>query len=155
MAGVSPLTGAGLQQPQAGSASALGGQQMGAQEFLQLLTTELKNQDPMQPVDDTQSVAQLAQFSALSATEEMNQSFQSFQSNFGVMQSASLIGKKVSVSTPDASGNTSTVTGTVATIAVQNGKPYFTMTDANGKAITDNNGQPLLFSTTEIVGIGG
>jgi flagellar basal-body rod modification protein FlgD len=151
MAGISPLGGAGLQQ----GGSALGGQQIGSQEFLQLLTTEMQNQDPMQPVDDTQSVAQLAQFSALSATEELNTSFQNFQSNFGVLQSASLIGKTVSVDTPDASGNTSTITGTVASIAVQNGKPYFTMNGADGKAITDNNGQPLLFSTTEIVGIGG
>jgi flagellar basal-body rod modification protein FlgD len=127
---------------------------MGSQEFLQLLTTEMQNQDPMQPVDDTQSVAQLAQFSALSATEEMNQSFQAFQSNFGVMQSASLIGKTVTVDTPNASGNTSTVTGTVGSIEVQNGQPYFTLNGSNGKPITDNNGQPLMFSTSEIVGIG-
>lgn len=153
MAGLSPISGAGL-QPAAGSGSALGGQQIGAQEFLQLLTTEMQNQDPMKPVDDTQSVAQLAQFSALSATEELNTSFQNFQSNFGVLQSASLIGKTVTVDTPDASGNTSTITGSVASIAVQNGKPYFTMTGADGKTITDNNGKPLLFSTTEIVGIG-
>ena len=127
---------------------------MGSQEFLQLLTTELRNQDPMNPVDDTQSVAQLAQFSALSATEELNTSFQNFQSNFGVMQAASLIGQKVTVSTPDSTGQSSNVTGTVSSIAVQNGKPYFTMNDANGKPVTDNNGNPLLFSTTEIVGIG-
>jgi flagellar basal-body rod modification protein FlgD len=152
MAGLSPISGAAASQT--GFASALGGQQMGSQEFLQLLTTEMQNQDPMQPVDDTQSVAQLAQFSALSATEEMNQSFQAFQSNFGVMQSASLIGKTVTVDTPNASGNTSTVTGTVGSIEVQNGQPYFTLNGSNGKPITDNNGQPLMFSTSEIVGIG-
>jgi flagellar basal-body rod modification protein FlgD len=154
MAGLSPLSGISPTQQTPG-ASALGGQQMGSQEFLQLLTTEMQNQDPMQPVDDTQSVAQLAQFSALSATEEMNQSFQAFQSNFGVMQSASLIGKTVTVSTPNATGNTSTVTGTVGSIEVQNGQPYFTLNGSNGKPITDNNGQPLMFSTSEIVGIGG
>lgn len=108
----------------------------------------------MNPVDDTQSVAQLAQFSALSATEELNTSFQNFQSNFGVMQSASLIGKTVTVSTPNGTGNTSNITGTVSSIAVQNGQPFFTMNDSNGKPITDNNGQPLLFPTSEIVGIG-
>jgi flagellar basal-body rod modification protein FlgD len=127
---------------------------MGSQEFLQLLTTELKNQDPTSPVDDTQSVAQLAQFSALSATEELNKSFQSFQSNFGVMQAASLIGQSVTVDTPDAAGNVSTETGTVSSIAVQNGQPYFTMKDSSGKTITDSNGNPLLFPTSEIVGIG-
>lgn len=154
MAGVSPLSGTGL--PQTPTAPATGiASGMSSADFLQLLTTEMRNQDPMQPVDDTQSVAQLAQFSALSATEEMNTSFQNFQSNFGVMQSATLIGKTVTVDTPDATGNTSAVTGTVSTIEVQNGKPYFTMNGANGKPIADNNGQPLMFSTSEIVGIGG
>ncbi len=129
-------------------------QQLGANQFLQLLTTELSNQDPLNPVDDTQSVAQLAQFSALQATNELNTSFQNFQSNFGVMQASSLIGKTVTVVTPDASGNSSNVTGTVSTIAVQNGQPYFTMTGSNGKPLSDSNGQPLLFATTAIVGIG-
>lgn len=155
MAGVSPLAGTGTQQTPSSTSSSGLGQQLNSQDFLSLLTTELQNQDPMNPVDDTQSMAQLAQFSALSATEELNTSFQNFQSNFGVMQSASLIGKTVTVSTPDASGNSSAVTGTVASIAVQNGQPYFTMNGSNGKPISDNNGQPLLFSTTEIVGIGG
>lgn len=152
MAGISPLAGAGLQQP---SSAGMGiGSNLSSGDFLSLLTTEMQNQDPMKPVDDTQSMAQLAQFSALSATEELNKSFQSFQSNFGVMQSASLIGKTVTVSTPDATGNSSNVTGTVSSIAVQNGQPFFTMNGSNGKPITDNNGQPLLFPTTEIVGIG-
>lgn len=152
MAGLTPVSGTGSQTGTTGLGAA--GSQMGSQEFLQLLTTELQNQDPMKPVDDTQSVAQLAQFSALSATEELNSSFQNFQSNFGVMQAANLIGQKVTVDTPDASGNLSTETGTVSSIAVENGKPYFTMNDASGKPMTDNNGQPLLFSTSEIVGIG-
>lgn len=154
MAGVTPLTGAGLQQPSSSNSGSGIGSQLSSSDFLSLLTTEMKNQDPMNPVDDTQSMAQLAQFSALSATEELNKSFQNFQSNFGVLQSASLIGKSVTVSTPDASGNSSTVTGTVASIEVQNGQPYFTMNGTNGKPIADNSGQPLLFSTTEIVGIG-
>lgn len=153
MAGISPI-GAGLQQTPSTSSSGGAGSQLSSANFLQLLTTELQNQDPTQPVDDTQSVAQLAQFSALSATEEMDQSFQNFQSNFGVMQSATLIGKTVTVDTPNSTGSTSSVTGTVSSIAVQNGQPYFTMNGSNGQPITDNNGQPLLFSTSEIVGIG-
>lgn len=141
----------GVNQP---TSNASGNSQLGENAFLQLLTTELANQDPLQPMDDTQSVTQLAQFSALQSQTNLATSFQTFQSNFGVLQASSLIGKNVTVSTPDGSGNTSTQTGTVSTIEVQNGQPYFTMNDSSGKAITDNNGQPLLFSTTEIVGIG-
>lgn len=151
-----PVSGMGAQTAANSPTAGLSGQIMGSNDFLKLLTTELKNQDPMQPMDDTQSIAQLAQFSALSATQELNQSFQNFQSNFGVMQTAGLIGKSVTVVSTDATGkNSSNITGTVSSIAVQNGTPYFTMKGANGKELTDQNGQPLLFSTSSIVGIGG
>lgn len=150
-----PISGLGTQTASNSSISGLSGQVMGSNDFLKLLTTELKNQDPMQPMDDTQSVAQLAQFSALSATQELNQSFQNFQSNFGVMQASGLIGKKVTVVSTDGTGNSSNISGTASSIAVQNGIPYFTMTGTDGKEITDKNGQPLLFATNSIVGIGG
>ena len=129
---------------------------LGPDAFLQLLTTELQNQDPTQPQDPTQSVSQLAQMSALQYQEQLSSSFQNFQSNFGVMQAASLIGKQatVNVGSSGGSGNSSNVTGTIQSVEVQNGQPYFTMTDGNGKVYTDNNGSALLFSTSEIIGIG-
>src|SRR5579884_4300270 len=146
MGSVNALTGSVQQQPTTGSTTDPS-QQLGANQFLQLLTTELQNQDPLNPVDDTQSVAQLAQFSALQATQELNTSFQNFQSNFGVLQASTLIGKSVTVVTPNSSGNSSTTTGTVQSIEVQNGQPYFTMAGSNGQTLTDNSGNPLLFST--------
>jgi len=127
---------------------------LSAGDFLTLLTTELQNQDPTKPVDDTQSIAQLAQFSALSATEELNSSFQAFQSNFAVLQSASLVGKQVTVDTT-AGNDASALTGTISSVSVQNGQPYFTLTDASGATVSDNNGNPLLFSTTQIAAFGG
>jgi flagellar basal-body rod modification protein FlgD len=152
MAGTTAIPGLGAQQTPANTT--LPSPSLGSGDFLKLLTTELQNQDPMNPMDDTQSVAQLAQFSALSSTQELNQSFQNFQSNFGVMQASGLIGKKVTVVSTDGTGNSSNITGTVNSIAVQNGVPYFTMADSSGKAMTDNNGAPLLFATSDIVGIG-
>ena len=74
-------------QPTAPKASTLD-QQLGEDAFLKLLTTQLANQDPLKPMDDTQSIAQLAQFSAVQSTNELKASFTSFQSNFAVMQSA-------------------------------------------------------------------
>src|SRR3546814_8261989 len=41
-------------------------------DFLKLLTTQLKNQDPLKPVENEAFVAQLAQFSSLSGITEMN-----------------------------------------------------------------------------------
>lgn len=44
---------------------------LGAGDFVKLLTAQLNNQDPTNPVDNTQMVAQLAQFSSLSGINEM------------------------------------------------------------------------------------
>jgi flagellar hook assembly protein FlgD len=129
---------------------------LGPNAFLQLLTTEMQNQNPDSPQDATESVTQLAQMSELQYQQQLTSSFQTFQSNFGVMQAASLIGQAATVNTGSSStgSNSSTVTGIIQSIDVQNGQPYFTMTNSSGQTITDSNGNPLLFSTTQIVGIG-
>jgi flagellar basal-body rod modification protein FlgD len=127
---------------------------VGEGEFLKLLTTQLQNQDPLNPMDDTQSVAELAQFSSLQSMDSLSSAFSAFQSNFSVMQSASLIGKTVSAQSTDANGNTTTVQGTIASISVVNGAPEFTLTDSSGKLVTGSNGQPLVLPTSSILSIG-
>jgi flagellar basal-body rod modification protein FlgD len=130
------------------------GSQLGADAFLQLLTTQLRNQDPLHPMDDTQSIAQLAQFSSVQAVTELKDAFASFQSNFSVMQSAGLLGKTVSAQSTDAKGNAISVSGTVKTISVVNGLPQFTLVDKSGKLLVDANGQPLQLPTSAILSIG-
>ncbi len=126
--------------------------QLGPSAFLQLLTTQMSNQDPLNPMDDTQSVSQLAQFSALQASDNLQTSFANFQSNFAVLQSANLVGKSVTVNSVDASGNTSSITGTVGYVSVLNGAPQIALLDSNGNVIS-NNGTPLLFPTSAITNI--
>jgi flagellar basal-body rod modification protein FlgD len=46
---------------------------MGADDFVKLLTTQLQNQDPTEPVDNSQMLAQLAQFSSLSTQNDMKE----------------------------------------------------------------------------------
>ena len=140
-------------QTAAQQASSLGSQ-LGQDAFLKLLTTQLQNQDPLNPMDDTQSVAQLAQFSSVQATTELKDAFSTFQSNFSVMQSAGLLGKTVSAQSADANGNVTSVSGTVKTISVINGQPEITLVDTNGKLLVDSNGQPLQLPTSAILSIG-
>lgn len=137
-----------------GAAAATGANQtLGATDFLSLLTTELKNQDPLNPVDSTQSVAQLAQFSALQATTKLSSDFNKFESNSAVIGASGLLGDRVMVSTSDASGNATTVGGTVKSIAVVNGLPQFTMVDSSGNPVADGHGNPIQFATSQIIGI--
>lgn len=52
--------------------SASGSTTLDQGDFLKLMTAQLKNQDPFEPVDNTQMVAQMAQFSSLAGISEMN-----------------------------------------------------------------------------------
>jgi flagellar basal-body rod modification protein FlgD len=73
---------------------------MGQQDFLKLFTTQLQNQNPLDPTKNEAFVAQLAQFSQLEATTNMATqltSFVSSQSGDRMLAGASLIGKKVAV----------------------------------------------------------
>ena len=152
--GTLPTTGANSSSSSSATDSSAITSQLGPDAFLKLLTTQLSNQDPLKPMDDTQSVAQLAQFSALQANVNLEASFTAFQSNFAVMQSAGLIGKHVTVVSSDSSGNSSTTKGTVQGIQVIDGKVNFTMTDAGGNVISDPSGKPQTFTTDQITGIG-
>jgi flagellar basal-body rod modification protein FlgD len=126
--------------------------QLNPNDFLTLLTAQLRNQNPLSPIDDTQSVTELAQFESVSSANQLAQNFAAFQSNFAVTQSASLIGQTVTVSTPDGTGNSSTVTGVVSGVTVINGSPQLSLSGPRGP-ITDQNGNPITFPTTAILGI--
>ncbi|WP_194953187.1 flagellar hook assembly protein FlgD [Sphingopyxis solisilvae] len=51
-------------------------QQMGQRDFLRLMTAQLSQQDPFNPVDNQQMVAQMAQFSSLAGINETNVTLQ-------------------------------------------------------------------------------
>src|SRR3989337_4601749 len=69
---------------------------MGKDAFLKLLVTQLQNQDPLNPTDNTEFVAQLAQFSSLEGIQNLNTSLGDMKGSMNALQefgSASLIGK--------------------------------------------------------------
>lgn len=69
---------------------------MGKDAFLKLLVTQLENQDPLNPTDNTEFVAQLAQFSSLEGIQNLNTSFAGVKGSMEALQSygsVSLIGK--------------------------------------------------------------
>ena len=73
---------------------------MDQNDFLRLMTTQLTTQDPFNPVDNTQMVAQMAQFSQVAGIAEMNQSLQRIASTLGgsrLSDAASWIGHSMLV----------------------------------------------------------
>ncbi len=102
------------------------GSALGKTDFLELLVTKLKYQDPLKPMTDESFIADMAQFSSLEQMQNMNSGFgdqvdmlSSLNENLvGLMmmqnttQAAALIGKNVSIeyeATNPATGETETV----------------------------------------------
>lgn len=74
--------------------------ELGQTAFLELMITQLNNQDPLSPQENTDFIAQLAQFSSVEGLERLNKNFSSFSSNFmsnQALQASSLVGTSVTV----------------------------------------------------------
>jgi len=73
-------------------------QSLGKTEFLKLLVAQLKNQDPLNPMDGTDFAAQLAQFSSLEQLNNLNEGIKNlgvYQMSQANAQAVNLIGKEV------------------------------------------------------------
>ena len=79
-------------------------------DFLKLMTAQLRNQDPFNPTDNTEMVAQMAQFSSLAATSEMSTTLKSIADKLGATSTAdavAYIGRTVLTAGTTAFGRTS------------------------------------------------
>jgi len=87
-----------LQNNTALSSSASPGSELGQDEFLKLMTTQLQNQDPFEPMDNGEFLSQIAQFGTVNGITDLKDSFSGFansmQSN-QALQAANLIGHGV------------------------------------------------------------
>ncbi|MFZ8912947.1 MAG: flagellar hook assembly protein FlgD, partial [Burkholderiaceae bacterium] len=75
-------------------------EEMGQKEFLLLFTTQLQNQNPLDPMENEAFVAQLAQFSQLEATVTMGDKMTELADSMmgeRMLQGSSLLGKRVAV----------------------------------------------------------
>ncbi|GLS26089.1 flagellar hook assembly protein FlgD [Marinibactrum halimedae] len=74
--------------------------EMGRDVFLELLTVQMQNQDPLSPQDNTEFVAQLAQFTQVESLAQLSGSFDDFTSAFmssQALEASSLVGTSVTV----------------------------------------------------------
>jgi flagellar basal-body rod modification protein FlgD len=135
---------------------------LGKDQFLQLLVTQMEYQDPLDPQDNSEYIAQLASFSSLEQMtnlndklEELSTTIDSLVSNNSVSQAAAMIGKEVTYNAQDnvlALGGTSadaasvseTATGTVTSVTLKDGVPYL---------VIEKNGQTTYVSTTTVTDI--
>lgn len=100
---------------------------LGMEDFLKILLTQLTYQDPLKPMDNQQFMAQIAQFTSLEQTQQLNSRLGQLVNNQAALQSVGLIGRTVDVSVDGRA-----VTGTVASISFAADTPVVTLTTPSG-----------------------
>lgn len=118
-----------------------GSSKLGKEEFLKLLTTQLANQNPLEPVDNQAFIAQLAQFATVEQQSQMNSTLESLlmaQASSNQTGVANLVGKDVTFTSDQVTR------GAADTQTVINGKllekatrMHAIITDASGKTVRD------------------
>lgn len=75
--------------------------QLGKDDFLKLLITQLQNQDPTNPMEDTQFISQMAQFSSLEQMTNMSASFEKLSNYISGSEAVNALGKTVDLNVGD------------------------------------------------------
>jgi flagellar basal-body rod modification protein FlgD len=115
---------------QAATSQAAQSNTVGYNSFLQLLVTQLKNQDPTAPTDSTEFMSQLASFSNVEQSVQMNAKFDSLLQISQLSQADSMIGRT-------ASSTDGTTSGVVKSVRI----------DSNGVVATLDSGLTLNVSS--------
>lgn len=95
--------------------------ELGENDFLKLLTTQLENQDPMNPMDNTQFISEMAQFTSLKQVSSINTTLTSLSGQQLSNVATALIGKTITALDP--SDSTKTISGTVSSVKFDSGVP--------------------------------
>lgn len=95
---------------------------LGKDQFLSILVTQLRNQDPMQPLQDKDFIAQMAQFTSVEQLMNMATELSLMRQNIG--SASSLIGKTIEWNEYDDAGEITTARGIVDSIISKDGILY-------------------------------
>jgi len=95
-------------------------QQLNKNAFLQLLITQLQNQDPLNPMQDREFVAELAQFSSLEQMQQSNQALRQLGDSMRFSAATGYIGRTV---TAKSASDGTTIVGQVSAVTVLDGQP--------------------------------
>lgn len=102
------------------------------EDFIRLFLAQLTNQDPLEPVDNSQFLAQMAQFTSLEQSRLMNENMTNLLAMSSSDQSLSLLGKTVQVR----NGN-STFEGVINGIQFSSQGASLTVQSNDGEFLTD------------------
>ena len=98
--------------------------------FLQLLVTQMKNQDPTNPTDSTQFLSQLASFSGVEQSVQTNSKLDTLLTGSALSQAEGMVGKQLT----SADGH---VSGIVQSVTLSGGKLTALLTSGSTVQVTD------------------
>lgn len=102
------------------------------EDFLQIFLAQLNFQDPLEPVDNREFLAQLAQFSSLETSNRTNETMDALLDVTGIEQSVGLVGREVQV----AGVGQGSLVGTVTALSVDgNGNPSLTILTPDNQSL--------------------
>ncbi len=89
-------------------------------DFMKLLVTQLKTQDPTKPLDDKQFIGQMAQFTSLKQMNNLTEGFRTLAKEFAFTKAVNLVGKEIAWT--DETGRE--LSGVVDSIRVKSGETF-------------------------------
>ena len=118
MSSISSVTGSASTAVDASAATATK-KTLTTQDFLQLLSTQLQNQDPLKPMDDTAYLAQMAQFTSLEQMNTLSGQVTLLRSDQQQLAAVSYLGRTVTMD----DGKSSTISGPVTDVNTASSPP--------------------------------
>jgi flagellar basal-body rod modification protein FlgD len=84
---------------------------LGSDQFMLLLLTELRNQNPLEPMDNKDLMGQITQMNSLQELQKINDDLEALNHSNQLTEAAGLIGKKVEYQVSGADPQTGVVSG--------------------------------------------
>ncbi len=110
------------------AAAGTSGEVLGKDDFLNLMLIQMRNQDPLNPMDNQAMLSQMAQFSSLEQMSNLNDTIAGQQASDTFMQATGLLGKQVTIWDPNSSPDQpSTLTSKVSAVRFTESGPQVTL----------------------------
>lgn len=132
--------------PLTSTTSELSQSRLDQSDFIKLFLTELTFQDPLEPINNREFLAQMAQFANLEQTRITNESTNNLVAMNATSQSLGLLGRQVEIG----SDTGARLLGTVSAIAFTDTGPMLTVNAANNTVIPD-----VRLSQIKLIRLGG
>lgn len=113
-------------------------QELGQSAFLKLMITQMENQSPLNPQDNSEFVAQLAQFSSVESLDKLNNNFEEFTNSHvanQALQASTLVGRSVTVPATETALNPSSLVSVSTNVPASSGDVNVSIYSEGGQLI--------------------